>query len=263
MPEPWGGHANGRIPLAELRQLQHATGPTGKPVTHLRLRRDASLALDRLLVLAAADGYDRYITDAYRTYATQVVLKASKGVYAATPGTSNHGWAMAGDMAYSASPKSFGRWLWANQELARRHGWYAPSWTHDGRGIEEPWHWEYDHTLDRHRNEEPPVELDQEDDVIRDGSPSDRIEWLQDTLNDWLQWDGLWREHEGRKPRALDPLQVDGEWGPKTRTAVQSLQRAAGMKANGVADAATCAALVLAIAYDRQRVHSTRPHANA
>lgn len=152
MPEEWGGHDNGRIPLDALRQLEHATY-NGKPTTAFRLRTDAALSLDRLLLMAKADGYNTDITDAYRDYATQVALKASKGVYAATPGTSNHGWAMASDLAYHAGPTSFGRWMWANEDMALEHGWYPPAWTHYGRGIEEPWHWEYDHTQDRHRNE--------------------------------------------------------------------------------------------------------------
>ena len=173
MPEPWGGHRNGRIPASALRQLQYATGPTGKPVTHLRLRRDASLALDRLLLRAKADGYDTYVTDAYRDYDTQVALKRIKGRYAATPGTSNHGWGMAGDMAYAASSKSFGRWLWANEKEARAHGWYPPAWTHDGVGIEEAWHWEYDDALDRHHNESP-----EEDDLAL--SPKERRELIDD-----------------------------------------------------------------------------------
>lgn len=154
MPEPWGGYSNGRIPASAMRQLEHATY-NGKRTTAFRLRKDAAMALDRLLVKAKADGYDTDITDAYRSYEAQVRLKAQKGVYAATPGTSNHGWAMAADCAFHASSKSFGRWLWANEGLAKRHGWFPPAWTHDKRGIEEPWHWEYDHTLDRHRNEPP------------------------------------------------------------------------------------------------------------
>lgn len=177
MPEPWGGHRNGYIPAGALRPLQHATGPTGQPVRHLRLRRDASLALDRLLLLAKADGAKTYITDAYRDYATQVRLKAEKGRYAATPGTSNHGWGMAADCAYAASSDSFGRWLWANKDLARQHGWYPPAWTHDRVGIEEPWHWEYDHNLDRHHGEEP-----EEDDMAM--TPKERKALVDDIADE-------------------------------------------------------------------------------
>lgn len=176
IPEPWGGHANGRIPRSELRRLRHATGPTGDPADYLYLRRDASLALDRLLLMAADDGHRTYITDAYRDYDTQVRLKQLKGRYAATPGTSNHGWGMAADCAYSASSDSFGRWLWALRDLAREHGWYPPAWTHDGAGIEEPWHWEYDDALDRHHGEDPEDDDMKPDDWKRLDARLDRAE---------------------------------------------------------------------------------------
>lgn len=180
MPEPWGNHENGRIPADALRQLEHATY-NGQPTTAFRLREDASLALDRLLVRARSDGYDTDITDAYRDYDTQVRLKAEKGDYAATPGTSNHGWAMATDNAYAASSDSFGRWLWANKELAREHGWYPPAWTHDGTGIEEPWHWEYDDALDQHHNEQATSRGNLMY-VCEKGDKGDAVEVLQVTL---------------------------------------------------------------------------------
>jgi hypothetical protein len=152
IPEPWGGYENGKIPAEAMRPIAHATDSTGRVVRHHRLRADAAMALDRLLLMAPATL--RYITDSYRDYATQVRLKEEKGKWAATPGTSNHGWAMAADCAYS-DPRGFARWLWDHTATAREHGWYSPKWTHDGVGIEEPWHWEYDQRLDIHHNELP------------------------------------------------------------------------------------------------------------
>lgn len=247
MPEAWGGFSNGQIPLAELRVLRNATY-NGQPTTAFRLRADASLALDRLLAQAEQDGYDTDITDAYRDYETQVRLKAEKGVYAATPGTSNHGLAMAGDLAYYASSKSFGRWMWANRALALENGWYPPAWTHDGQGIEEPWHWEYDDALDQHRNEEAAA--------IRSGGimyvckkddRGDAVEMLQETLRDLGQ-----------------RIEVDGAFGPATEAALSAEM---GWDKAGYVNVRRCRAienkLMRQIADARISRHARSPHGGA
>jgi hypothetical protein len=83
------------------------------------------------------------ITDAYRTYDEQVALKALKGPYAATPGTSKHGWGTALDLgsgvqASFTSPEHL--WMRAN---GYRYGVTHPTWAHNHNpadGQDEPWH---------------------------------------------------------------------------------------------------------------------------
>lgn len=147
--------SNGRIPLSQLRRVEHATGGA-----HY-LRRDASLALDRLCLVVKGQGHGTYITDSYRSYATQVRLRREwcnrgKCNYAAYPGTSNHGWGLAIDAAASRSD-GFAHWFHAsakNSQLANRHGWHWPQWARPP-GVTEHWHLEYLATLDRHRYEDP------------------------------------------------------------------------------------------------------------
>ncbi len=86
-----------------------------------------------------------YATDGARDLATQVRLRAEKGVWAAVPGTSNHGWAKAFDLASNipnaGSPEH--RWIVANEA---RFGFEWPLWARDNNpanGQFEPWHHEY------------------------------------------------------------------------------------------------------------------------
>lgn len=131
----WGGHRNGRIPASAMCQLETAAGQM--------LRCDAQAAFDRLSkAFEARFGAPISVTDAYRDYATQVILKRRKGRMAATPGTSNHGWALAVDLGSGIN--SFGtaqhQWMRAN---APRFGWIHPGWARQTGSLPEPWHWEF------------------------------------------------------------------------------------------------------------------------
>jgi zinc D-Ala-D-Ala carboxypeptidase len=111
---------------------------TGKYV-----RADAADALTALNeAYKAAWGENMLITDGYRTLASQVSLKGSKGGLAATPGKSEHGWGLAVDLnsaTYSA-PAKFS-WL---KENGPKYGWDNPAWARPGgSGAYEPWHWEF------------------------------------------------------------------------------------------------------------------------
>ncbi|WP_245873519.1 D-alanyl-D-alanine carboxypeptidase family protein [Brevibacterium ihuae] len=131
----WGGHENGRIPAVAMCPLAVAPGH--------RLRCDAARAFDAL-ASAYADEFGRpvSVTDSYRDYETQVVLKRRKGRMAATPGTSNHGWGLAVDLGGGIN--SFGtvqhEWMRSN---GPRFGWIHPSWARSGGSLPEPWHWEF------------------------------------------------------------------------------------------------------------------------
>lgn len=136
---------NGRLPDSLL------TGLPWAEAAGFRLRIDAAASAGRL----AAAFYTRFaapllLTDAYRTFVSQVELKARKGVWAATPGTSNHGLGIAIDFASGINVDGSvqHRWMVANAAL---YGWVNPSWATNWNpldGQHEPWHWEYHPELD-------------------------------------------------------------------------------------------------------------------
>lgn len=106
------------------------------------LRCDAAQALERLNdAYRAQFGADLGITDAYRDFASQVALYATKPALAAKPGYSNHGWGLAVDLAGIGSEGSTRHaWLRAN---APAYGWQHPSWARIGGSRPESWHWEF------------------------------------------------------------------------------------------------------------------------
>lgn len=138
---------NGRIPDSLL------TGLPWPEAAGFRLRADAAASAGRL----AAAFYAHFnapllLTDAYRTLATQVALRASKGVWAAAPGTSNHGLGIAIDFASGINVDGSvqHRWMEAN---GPSFGWVNPAWATDwnpANGQHEPWHWEFDPARDQH-----------------------------------------------------------------------------------------------------------------
>lgn len=110
------------------------------------LRCDAAAALEQLNAVYRAEfGRDLSVVSSYRSYGMQVATRRSRGGLAATPGTSNHGRAVAVDFG------DFGRlgnfrdadYLWMKQHGAD-FGWYHPELMEPGGGgPQEPWHWEY------------------------------------------------------------------------------------------------------------------------
>lgn len=73
------------------------------------------------------------MTDGYRSYADQVSVKASRGTWAATPGTSNHGYGTAADV-----PEPARSWLFRH---GADHGLINPAWAKNPNRLER-WHWE-------------------------------------------------------------------------------------------------------------------------
>lgn len=131
----WGNHRNGRIPSAAMCPLHSAPGQM--------LRCDAQAAFDRLShAYEARFKSPISVTDSYRDYDTQVILKRRKGRMAATPGTSNHGWALAVDLGGGIN--SFGsaqhQWMRTN---APKFGWIHPGWARQSGSLPEAWHWEF------------------------------------------------------------------------------------------------------------------------
>lgn len=134
-PGAWGGYSNGQIPDDALCPIPWAT-------SH-RLRCDA---VDALTILndayTARFGHNIAITDSYRTYTEQVAVKAAKGFLAAKPGTSNHGWGLALDLADGMTSYSSAQYQWM-RENAPGAGWDNPNWARPGGTKKEPWHWEF------------------------------------------------------------------------------------------------------------------------
>lgn len=110
------------------------------------LRCDAAERLGALNEAYRAEhGTDLVVTSAFRTYAEQVAVRASRGALAATPGTSNHEVGVAVDLGGMGGLGQFDApaYLWM-KDRAADFGWYHPADLEPGgSGPEEPWHWEY------------------------------------------------------------------------------------------------------------------------
>lgn len=110
------------------------------------IRKDIQPYADAMaLAFALEFGKPLCATDGARDFATQERLRAEKGVWAAIPGTSNHGWAKAFDLASNipnaGSPEH--DWIVANEA---RFGFEWPFWARDDNprnGQFEPWHHEF------------------------------------------------------------------------------------------------------------------------
>lgn len=128
------GAANGRLSDSDLCDLW---------VGGHKLRADAAVALAELNVAyQEAFGEPLIITDSYRSYSAQVSVARRKPGLAARPGTSEHGWGLAVDLAGGVQ-NADGRYRWL-RENAPRFGWDNPAWARSGgSGPYEPWHWEF------------------------------------------------------------------------------------------------------------------------
>jgi len=126
VPALLAAYGNGRIP----RELLTLVG-----IGQHRLWGPAAEAFKSMRAAAAADGIDISITDSYRSFDQQVTLAAEKGLtsnggWAATPGTSEHGWGLAVDVDVDKGGLA---WLRAN---GATYGFVEAV-------SREPWHWEY------------------------------------------------------------------------------------------------------------------------
>ncbi|MBC7374047.1 MAG: D-alanyl-D-alanine carboxypeptidase family protein [Frankiales bacterium] len=129
-------YANGRLPESVLCTVP---GSDGK-----QLRADAAVAFVRLQTAYERDMGERMcVIDGYRPLAEQLVLRRTRGHFAAVPGTSEHGLGQAVDLGCGV--QSFRTpqhaWMLAN---AGAYGWFHPDWAEPGGRLPEPWHWEYD-----------------------------------------------------------------------------------------------------------------------
>lgn len=128
-------YANGQIPPNALCPLLGAPGESLRPA--------AAAAFNSMSLAYQRDtGHLLCVTDSYRSYANQVVTKASRGGWAAAPGTSNHGVGVALDLCGGVNSFGHPAHLWMQQN-APLYGWFHPSWAAAGGSLPEPWHWEF------------------------------------------------------------------------------------------------------------------------
>jgi zinc D-Ala-D-Ala carboxypeptidase len=128
-------YPNGHIPAKALCGLYQAPGES--------LRPRAAAAFNALSKAYEHDtGSPVCVTDSYRSLAEQVSVKAAKGKWAATPGTSEHGLGLALDLCGGIEDFGSPAHLWMRQN-APLYGWFHPAWAQSGGSLPEPWHWEY------------------------------------------------------------------------------------------------------------------------
>jgi hypothetical protein len=132
----WGGYENGKIPANALATVED---PRGRK---LLMHPLAGAAYERMRDAAMKDGIRLDVGGVYRSFDAQVQTKKDRGDLAATPGTSNHGWAMAMDMENGMNDfnSNTHKWMEAN---GAKFGWINPPWAVRGGSKPEPWHWEF------------------------------------------------------------------------------------------------------------------------
>ncbi|WP_407320064.1 D-alanyl-D-alanine carboxypeptidase family protein [Isoptericola halotolerans] len=129
------GYGNGRIPASVLCDVPWAPG-------HM-LRCDAAVQFEKL-----NEAYrDRFgtnipLTDSYRSYDSQVAVRAAKPHLAAVPGTSNHGWGLAVDLSHPISGGTSAEYAWLRVH-GPDYGWDNPTWARPDGRKPEPWHFEF------------------------------------------------------------------------------------------------------------------------
>lgn len=130
-----GTWPNGQIPPSALCPLVGSDDEFLVP--------DAAAAFNAMSKAYAEEtGSFLCVTDGYRSYAEQVAIKAIRGHWAATPGTSQHGLGKAVDLCGGVNDYSHPAHLWMKRN-APLFGWFHPSWAAQGGTLPEPWHWEF------------------------------------------------------------------------------------------------------------------------
>lgn len=133
------GASNGQLSASLLLQI----APTC--VAHAA----AAPSLAAMIAAAAASGVTIKPSECYRDLAGQKYWRThycnlGQCQLAAVPGTSNHGWGKAADLADQSGGLSFTsagyKWLKLN---AGKYGWNHPGWAEPGSSAAEPWHWEW------------------------------------------------------------------------------------------------------------------------
>jgi hypothetical protein len=148
----------------------------------------------------------------YRSYERQVIAKRIYGSNAATPGYSNHGWAIAVDLMTRQQ-------RWVIDKIGAKYG-YAKRWSDASW---EWWHIKWRSGVWRGQDPFP---------VLRYHRKHKRVAYLQYLLR-----------KKGFKDAPPKGSKWRGHFGSSTRTAVKKFQRSRGLKADGIVGPATWRAL--------------------
>ena len=151
------GYQNGLIPSCALQPVVS--------LPNIRLHPQAAEQLGKLLIAAKAANLSFSVGSSFRTYDQQASTRAARGIGAAVPGSSLHGWGTAIDISelYRLAERSINtqagetilspsvharirssdplyKWLAVN---GPKYGWVNPSWARNNQIPDECWHWEY------------------------------------------------------------------------------------------------------------------------
>ena len=128
-------YPNGRYPASALCPL-YAAPDEGLP-------RDNAMAFNAMSrAYEQQTGSPLCVTDAYRTFAEQVVVRLATPGLAAVPGTSQHGLGLAVDLCGGVQSFATPAHLWMDRH-APLYGWFQPAWADSTGELPEPWHWEF------------------------------------------------------------------------------------------------------------------------
>lgn len=171
-------------------------------------------------------GKPLYATDGARDRATQEQLYREKPHLAAPPGTSNHGWARAFDLASGVATRGSRehKWILANEG---RFGFEAPDWANNPRNRyykDEPWHHEFVGGGSAAKRVRRPRKGE-----VGLGDSGPKVEEIQRLLN-----------------KALKPenrVVVDGKYGLGTAIAVYRYQTSRGLSGVGAVGPVTLRSL--------------------
>ena len=204
---------NGRLPKSELSRIYH-------PQYKVYLEKRAAAAFNTLRIWSKKwMKVDLYVTgerSAYRSYAEQQyfwnLYQSGQGNLAAYPGTSNHGWGKAVDLA-----------AWPMKVILDRFG--AKVGWKKIEAFNEWWHYNYVGGFDR-----PNPGLSVKYPVAKKGSGGFGQKWYVKKLE--------------RRLRKLGyNVKVDGHFGIVTRSAVENFQKNKGLKVDGIVGKKTWIAL--------------------
>lgn len=203
---------NGVFPKGTLAttQLYYPGTTNGREI-----RKDIQPHADAMALAFALEFHKPlYATDGARDYETQVRLKKEKPHLAAPPGTSNHGWARAFDLASGVATRGSAehRWILANE---RKFGFEAPDWANNPRNRlykNEPWHHEYVGGAKKMPRILPAAEGE-----MGLGWKGDHVKAIQRQINHKISW----------------RIAEDGDYGFMTGVAVAEIQRREGIPVTG------------------------------
>lgn len=210
-PTAWG-YTNGHLPGSALAPIYvpHGSG---------QLTNEAAASWNTMRLYFVRHGQEIYPAgslSSYRTYSQQVYMKQVYGSNAATPGTSNHGWGLAVDLATTNMRHHLDAWG-AHFGWAKR--WSDASW--------EWWHIKYRSGVWQRR---PDPGTSATYPILRHGSggrgQDAYVESVERNLRKW-----------GYK------VPVNGRYDGRLARAVKRFQRAEHLKADGVVGQRTWAKL--------------------